>query len=619
MSPSFVALRYDFGSIRIHAAGVRVRSIRSSSIVALLALALGAVAPSASAATPKGPDFVRPIVRVDDRSTATVLPLHAPVPANSTGIGPGSQILIDRPDGSFLCTANFIWTKTDTTQTRKRNGKPNKKAPPTVTKTLYLGAAGHCFLPTDKASTHGPDADFDPALATVSVCVADCEGGGQVGAILGTFAPLGPVRYARQTKGGVDVSNDFGIVEIPSSIPRDSIRPSVPVWEGPSSVEDVSEGGGVCVYGNAAGLGEIFLTKARAGIGTGLGSNGRYWKAILPSFQGDSGSALVTCGPDDSGLHGFGAAGILTHISGEGIVGTTTSRAVEMTKDDAGIAMQLMLEDGTEVTPPPPPAATALTPNEEVHPVAMGGSYGWEAGPFNRLAPPEAFFFGEECSGTEPASDHCDYEFVDLAVPAGGALLTVTVSTEDATGDDFDLFVYDPDGELVGSKAAAGTPPEVVSEVVLDPGVYTIGVDPFDATDASYSGLVELDERPPPEPEVFDGEASPGAPYSWTGTPPLPVNPLFTCAEPVNAFCDDELVKVHVPSGGGTLAVDVAADAVGDDFDLCIYPPNGGQFCSSEAGDEHFQLPVTLTGVYRVGVKSFLAPQGGYSGVAAIS
>jgi hypothetical protein len=595
--------------------------VRRSIAIAIASLVVVGLAPSASSVAPR---FERPIIRLDEGDTAgaTVLPAHAPVPATSTGIGPGSQIWIDRPDGSFICTANFIWTKTTTTKPTKPNGKPDKKKPPVTTKTLYLGAAGHCFLPAETTATHGPGADFDPALATVRVCVDTCELGGQGGPLLGTFLPLGPVAYARQTLRGVDVSNDFGIVEIPSSA-ADLVRPQMPVWQGPSSVQDVTVGGGVCLYGNAAGFGEIFLTKARAGIGGGLGGNDRYWKAYIPSFQGDSGSALVTCDPDDDGLHGRGAAGILTHIAifpETGIVGTTTSRAVEMTSQDAGIDLELMLEDGTEVTPPalePLPPQQPITPNEAVHPVGVGGSYTWSAGPFDRQAPPEAIFEGEACSGTEPASEFCDYEFVDLDVPAGGAELTVTVSTEDAEADDFDLFVYDPAGDLVDSAATSGTPPEVVSAVVTQPGTYTIGVDPYGVTAASYSGLVELKPKTE-EPPVSDGEISLGGSYSWTGDPPVDANLLFTCAELVSGFCDNELIQVNVPDGGATLVVDISADVAGDDFDLCVYTPNGTQNCVSEAGDEHFELPVTLSGVHRVGVKSFLAPSGGYGGVASL-
>ncbi len=594
---------------------------------AVFAFALVMVALPSQAATvggPSKPAFQRPIIRIDDAALAPVtVPVHAPVPASSTGIGPGSQIMIQRPDGGFICTANFIWTKTDVTQLTKRNGKLDRRVAAVVTKTKYLGAAGHCFLPVGRTSTHGTDADFDPSQARVSVCVDGCEFGDQIGPILGTFVDLGPVAHARQTKRGIDPGNDFGIVEIPQER-WNLIREEVPVWEGPSSVSDVTLGGGVCLYGNGIAFGEAFPTKARAGIGQGLDETQRWWKAEVPSAQGDSGSALVTCGSDEDGLHGRGAAGILTHISpaNAAIIGTTTSRAVEMVKQDAGIDLQLVLEDGSEVTPPPLeplPEPVPVTPNESVHPVGLGGNHAWSAGPFTRQAPADATFFGDDCSGVEPASEHCDYEFVGLTVPDGGATLEVTVSTADATGDDFDLFVFGPEGDVVDTSLSSGTPPEVVSANVARSGTYTIAVDPFGVTDATYSGVVALEPPPPPPVDEFDGEVSPGGSYSWTGAPPAPANPAFTCADPANAFCDDERVKVNVPAGGAVLTIDVRADVAGDDFDVCVYDTLGAQTCASEAGDEHLVLPVTTSGVYRVGTKAFLAPSGGYSATASLS
>jgi hypothetical protein len=587
-----------------------------------LLVAAAVVTPSSASALPEKERLSPAIVRLEDgHPDVNMLPAHLPVPATSTGIGPGSQLLMDRPDGSFVCTANFIWTKTTTTYPSKKNGKPDGKHP-IVTKTTYLGAAGHCFLPEGKVSTHGQGADYDPGLTAVSVCVNACEFGGQGGPVFGDFLPLGPVAFARQTKRGEAFGNDFGIVEIPSTVPKSQLRPQVPVWEGPSGIEDVSLGGQVCLYGNATVFGEVFPTKARSGIGEGIDPTGHAWKAFIPSAPGDSGSALVTCGDDGSGLHGFGAAGILTHIGGTQetarIVGTTTARAAEMTEQDTGMDLRLMLEDGTEVDTPtlaPVPEPAPITP-DVVHPVDVGGSYSWTAGPFTRTAPPESVFFGDDCSGVEPASEHCDYEFVRLNVPAGGASLQATVSTDDVNAD-FDLFVFKPDGDLLDSSLSAGTPPEVVTAVVTEAGTYTIAVDPYDASGASYAGAVELSPPPPPPAEVFDGEISMGSSYSWSGDPVLDANPGFTCADPVNAFCDDELIKVNVPTGGAMLTVDITADIAGDDFDLCVYSPSGTQTCVSETGNEHLELPVAATGIYRVGVKAFLAT-GTYSGSATL-
>src|SRR5919204_6063644 len=59
----------------------------------------------------------------------TTVPAQTFTPEAARNIGPGSAIIITIPDeGRFGCTANYVW----------RDGTR-----------LYLGAAGHCFLPAD--------------------------------------------------------------------------------------------------------------------------------------------------------------------------------------------------------------------------------------------------------------------------------------------------------------------------------------------------------------------------------------------------------------------------------------------------------------------------------------
>lgn len=243
----------------------------------------------------------------------------APLPSAADGIGPGSYLLITTtatdnfgaPE-QFICTANFVWDGW---------GGP------------YLGAAGHCFLPTDKDAYIGSD----PYVTAVDVCVSDCAFGGQLGAVYtGTLARLGPVVYARQLQGDADIGHDFGLVQIPWSLGT-SIRPTMPVWGGPAGSDTIGSGTPVCLYGNAAGVGETFPTKARAGIG--ITEDAGAWYAAVPGFEGDSGSALENCDPSGSGLSGTSAVGIVTHlVVGSGnMAGTTVARAVQMVADDLKI------------------------------------------------------------------------------------------------------------------------------------------------------------------------------------------------------------------------------------------------------------------------------------------
>jgi hypothetical protein len=251
------------------------------------------------------------------------VPLALVTPGMASNIGPGSHLLIEIPGaGTFGCTANFVW----------QGGG-----------TRYLGAAGHCFVPEGLSATHGEGADFNGAGVRVSVCVSNCSFGGQSGFVVtGTMVVLGSVAYARQTAADGDVGNDFGIVEIPSSLAA-LVRPSMPVFGGPTSIEDVSLGATLCHYGNGVVVGETFLTMARAGVGGG--TNAAYWFADLVAAPGDSGSAVVTCGLSGTDLQGQGAAGVLTHLGVElgvpqhgFVLGTTIGRAIEMAQE-AGLAI----------------------------------------------------------------------------------------------------------------------------------------------------------------------------------------------------------------------------------------------------------------------------------------
>jgi hypothetical protein len=286
------------------------------------ALALASVA--AAGQTPAS--AVRP--RIDLTNTTrltTTVPLAAVTPAMAQNIGPGSHLLIEIPGaGTFGCTANFVWASGAT---------------------RYLGAAGHCFIPEATTATHGPDADFNAAGVRVSVCVSNCSFGGQSGFVItGNLVVLGAVAYARQTAADGDIGNDFGVVAIPASLAA-MIRPSMPVFGGPTTVEEVVQFQPLCHYGNGVGVGETFLTMAR--IGVAGGSTPAYWRGDLAAAPGDSGSAVVTCDVDGTDVRGRGAAGILTHLGVEvgvehGFVfGTTIGRAIEMARE-ANLSLALV-------------------------------------------------------------------------------------------------------------------------------------------------------------------------------------------------------------------------------------------------------------------------------------
>lgn len=235
-------------------------------------------------------------------------PSSLPGPNVGDDIGPGAYLLIDQTDGNtYICTANFVW--------QDQSGK------------RYLGAAGHCFLPPEGDVEASPAGDPGLYVDRVQVCVSGCAFGGQLGsAFTGELADLGDVAYARQSAGGTDVGNDFGLVEIPAG--TTGVRYNVPVWGGPSGTPATPDPGDtVCLYGNAGGLGEVFATKARFGV-AGV-SDDDAWFASIPSAPGDSGSAVVSCPM----LTGGAAAGVLTHLATNGtgfIAGTTIEQAKQL-------------------------------------------------------------------------------------------------------------------------------------------------------------------------------------------------------------------------------------------------------------------------------------------------
>jgi hypothetical protein len=242
-------------------------------------------------------------------------------PERSSGIGPGSFVLITRGGTTAGCTANFVWEAGDGS--------------------LYLGAAGHCFLPGNADAETNAGGSFDASDVQVQVCV-DCATGGATGLNgiqVGRLVDLGDVVYARQALDGVQVGEDFGLVEIPQDVQdQNLIDSSMPKFDGPSTVGTLEAGETTCHYGNAVAFGETFLTKGRTGAGLATNPETGVWRAATASAQGDSGAAVQTCQPTATGFDGSEAIGALTHLSTNGpVAGTTIEKAKTMVSRDAGL------------------------------------------------------------------------------------------------------------------------------------------------------------------------------------------------------------------------------------------------------------------------------------------
>lgn len=247
------------------------------------------------------------------------------VPEEADGIRPGSQMFIQDENGTAGCTTNFIWRDISDPEG-----------------SLYIGAAGHCFLgdaPASESDARDHEDGDDVSGLSISVC-ADCTFGGATGltVIEGTVLELGDVVYARQSnpEDGNDsgVGHDFGLVAVPTEM-EEVVDPSLPQFGGPDgvSLEAVPEGELVNQYGAGIANGEVFPTQGSTGVSLGDGGSPESWFSALRASPGDSGSPLVEGLDGDE--NGGAAAGVLTHLSANGTAGTTMQRCIEMPEEDS--------------------------------------------------------------------------------------------------------------------------------------------------------------------------------------------------------------------------------------------------------------------------------------------
>ena len=305
---------------------------------------------------------------VEDRTTT--ISASEPLPEPATGIQPGSQMIITiDDDGTFGCSANFVWEDTSTTIGEGEVDDPERHP-------LYIGAAGHCFLAGGKNATENAkregekDDNLQPAdrVSSVKLC-KDCTFGGQAGLsfVDGETYELGDVVYARQNlPDGTQVGHDFGLVRIPEEL-RPAVDPSIPQFGGPIGVEEgaVPQGEPVCQFGAGVGNGEVFATQATRGVSEGAiitedrdgDEINDAWYAGIRASPGDSGSLLA----EYEAGRATDAAGVLTHLTAVGIAGTTVTRCVSMPKVDGTGA-----EDNDD-------GGVVLAPDDDADEVQDGG------------------------------------------------------------------------------------------------------------------------------------------------------------------------------------------------------------------------------------------------------
>lgn len=272
------------------------------------------------------------------------------------------------------------------------------------------------------------------------------------------------------------------------------------------------------------------------------------------------------------------------------------------------------------IPPPPPPAPDATI-------TVSDPTYQWSG---ETITDNDVIF--TDCSSTPlvgATSDQtCDTRKVNVVVPTGSTntVLDVTVTVNNPDVNDYDLYVYKPNGDELDNSAESGTPPEHIRKTVTQSGVYTILVRAWLSVEGQYEGIAVLstDEAmppppPPPPPGDVDGTIGMGESYTWEGDPLLDFNPFLTCNAPADAFCDVETIQVNVPTSTANLVISINADFEGDDFDVYIYAPNGTRTNGAAVGNEAVTISNPLSGVWKVGVKAWLAPLGTYSGTASLT
>lgn len=246
--------------------------------------------------------------------------------ATNTGIGPGQDMLIERNDGTFVCSSNFVYTDGSS---------------------FYLGTAGHCVLEAD--CDESTDKCWDEPR--VEVCIDTCLGSAPLA--IGNYVELGNVLYARKASDtGQSFGQDYAFVEIPTSL-ENEIRPTVPTWGGPTGELDKSSPpflGPIFHYGQGVGLGDTIALERRAAVGIGnLGSGAApgAWSALGWATGGDSGSGAVADNvrPSDAAVGGD-AVGDITHsivvVGAPLMLGTMSEQARDFTQNEVGTSLSLV-------------------------------------------------------------------------------------------------------------------------------------------------------------------------------------------------------------------------------------------------------------------------------------
>ncbi|TMA03425.1 MAG: hypothetical protein E6J99_00285, partial [Methanobacteriota archaeon] len=214
----------------------------------------------------------------------------------------------------------------------------------------------------------------------------------------------------------------------------------------------------------------------------------------------------------------------------------------------------------------------------------------------------------EQCPPADPGNLVCDHFALTIDIPSnfwslhsGGVSIQITWASSD---NDFDLYVYNSGGTLVGSSAQGGTTSEAVFLLFPVPGVYEVRVVPFLVVNSGYSGSATLTFTPgPPTP-------NPTRPTGGIAVgPSIVADPLRTEGEPMIHVDKDGNIWESGPWGTSTSQsfVHRSTDR-GDSFHIVSPiearpdPPPGGGDTDIVTDDQGFAYFVDLEGLVNLGV-----------------
>lgn len=206
----------------------------------------------------------------------------------------------------------------------------------------------------------------------------------------------------------------------------------------------------------------------------------------------------------------------------------------------------------------------------------------------------------------DPENLLCDHFFLTVDVTPdywdtheGGARVTITWADD---ANDFDLYIYDSDGNQVTFSAAGGTTSEEV--LIADAsGIYEVRVNPFLVIESGYDGVAAFESvegGPPPNPDRATGGLRFG--------PATVIDAQRTEGEPINFIDQDGNYWESGPWGTSTLQsfVHRSTDS-GDSFHVVSpielrpdAPPGGGDtdVVVDDQGEAYF---VDLEGLVNLG------------------